>query len=403
MPRFTTSEQWLAGYISGRRDELRRTIDKLRSTTAFSRDEMAHMRSDVLRLDEAVRPQWRDVRPQVVRPMRRQYEELLQLALDELARRERNEGLPSGESAAMYEYRRRSEEPNIEGYESDGRHEQPLEDWTMLVARTGDRADNADDLRRILERRRVTGSIREGEPPRPGVPSVVVRPFVPRVALAIGAPLHGGQRAVHAPLYGDDRAGPSRRQSPGAAPPASAGGTRPPEDRCSLSSRGKGKCRPRRPSPTPSTASTCSSRSMATNAPPRSRRSSTSSVRSQFSYQSRYTHAPGDDAPPIARELPVPIDQHDPSIIGRAELFCHPPERGAPCVICGSLEHRACHCSEFGAMSLQHRWYRILSAGACLHCLRRGHSSGYCGDRVPCKCGILHNSLLCNRFVVRRR
>lgn len=388
MPRFTVSEQWLAGYVSGRIDELRRVLDKLQSATAFTLDEMAHMRSDVLRLDEAVRPQWREARVQVIRPIRRNYEELLELTLNELARRERHEGLPSGESAAMYEYRRRLENPSVDGYDSDGKYDQPLETWTVPLTGTDDRANNTGDLRRILEQRETTGCVRNWDNYRPTVPSVVVRPAMPRVALAMETPLYGGEWAADAPLYGGSRAGPSRPRSPNVTPSTSA---------TTLHRK------PHRPSPTHSIASTSSSRSVATNVPTRPRRPSVSSGHSQFSYRSRNTHASGGNAPPFGRKLPVPIDRHDPSIIGRAEMFCHPPEDGSPCIICRSLSHRACHCPEFRAMTLCERWYRILSAGACLHCLRRGHTSGFCGDKRPCKCGILHNSLMCNRFVSRRR
>lgn len=205
MPRFTKSEQWLAGYISGRIGELRRVLDKLRSASAFSRDEMAHMRDDVLCLDAAVRPHWRDARPHIAQPMRRKYEGLLRLTLDELTRRERHDGLPSGESAAMYEYRRSLENPNCDGYESDGQHEQPLEDWTMPVTCTEERTDNTGDLRRILERREATGCVHQWDNWRPSISSAIVRPWTPQVALAIEAPLYGGNRTIDSPLHGDDQ------------------------------------------------------------------------------------------------------------------------------------------------------------------------------------------------------
>lgn len=100
--------------------------------------------------------------------------------------------------------------------------------------------------------------------------------------------------------------------------------------------------------------------------------------------------------PPVQVTPPVALSRRDPSIIGKSELFVHPPQPASICPICPGAQHKLFRCPKMLRADLQERWYRALRAGVCLNCLMRGHSSFTCYNGEACiKCKCRHNSILC--------
>lgn len=100
--------------------------------------------------------------------------------------------------------------------------------------------------------------------------------------------------------------------------------------------------------------------------------------------------------PPIQLTPPVALCRRDPSIIGKSELFVHPPQPASICPICPGAQHKLFRCPRMLRADLQERWFRALRAGVCLNCLMRGHSSFTCYNGEACiKCKCRHNSILC--------
>lgn len=100
--------------------------------------------------------------------------------------------------------------------------------------------------------------------------------------------------------------------------------------------------------------------------------------------------------PKLRNRNPFDIDPNDPDLVGQSEFYFRKPADGCP--YCGE-NHRLIRCPWFKNLDLQGRWYHALNMGACLNCLRWGHSSFRCIKEGACKrCGVRHNSLLCPRF-----
>ncbi|CAI2733762.1 unnamed protein product [Schistosoma spindalis] len=68
----------------------------------------------------------------------------------------------------------------------------------------------------------------------------------------------------------------------------------------------------------------------------------------------------------------------------------------SPCVICGE-NHRIDKCSHFSTLAVNDKWAKAREKGLCFCCLRRGHRSVDCKDRVVCTiedCRDRHHPLL---------
>lgn len=115
------------------------------------------------------------------------------------------------------------------------------------------------------------------------------------------------------------------------------------------------------------------------------------------SAQERFSTAVrGRTYPPFARAPLVPLVRKDPSLIGRSEVFIHPPTRASICPLCPNGKHRMYRCTTMLRAGLQERWYRTLKAGVCLNCMIHGHSHFACSNDGACfRCGCRHNSILC--------
>lgn len=102
--------------------------------------------------------------------------------------------------------------------------------------------------------------------------------------------------------------------------------------------------------------------------------------------------------PPFSVRMPKAtlLSRNDPNIIGRSEIFTHPPVSAYLCPICPNGKHKLYRCTTMLRAGLQMRWYRALKAGVCLNCLTRGHSSFTCKMVGACtRCFTRHNSILC--------
>lgn len=133
---------------------------------------------------------------------------------------------------------------------------------------------------------------------------------------------------------------------------------------------------------------------------PASRRVDSMSSRASYvsSHQEQFT-APvtGRAFPPFCNSLPTPISRKDPTIIGRSEIYIHPPTNAHSCPECRG-KHKMFRCSIMLRTNLQERWFRALRAGVCLNCMIHGHSSFRCYNVGACKkCMCRHNSILCPR------
>lgn len=87
MPRFSHTDEFLAGYISGKLGELQAMLDVLASPAEMSESKMQNMRRRIDLVDAAVRQQHREIGNPCLRRKLRMYEAVLNLALNELERR----------------------------------------------------------------------------------------------------------------------------------------------------------------------------------------------------------------------------------------------------------------------------------------------------------------------------
>lgn len=109
--------------------------------------------------------------------------------------------------------------------------------------------------------------------------------------------------------------------------------------------------------------------------------------------------------PPFRTEpdsrFPIPMDE---SIVGMSEQFIVKPHPyGVVCCLQCEGPHYMYVCKDYLRGNLIERWWMALTAGACLNCLKSGHSSWKCFIGPCVWCAIKHNSTLCWENPKRQR
>lgn len=365
MPRISNTCQFLAGFITGKMSELQGSLDVLASQAEMSASEMHNMRARIDLVDATVRQQHRDISDPHLRPKLTMYEAVLQLALNELERRERHRGQMPPESDAMRARRLRSDD-DLAAYASDGAEPVPLEYWSLVTAVPRRVPISAAYLRHALEDRR-TGRDRASD-------------WVPLAERQRRndeeADRHLQNAAIrHEPPIDNNVAGPSGVQS----------------------------VRPTGRAMSPSQMDTDSG--SASTDGERTRDISPVSYRSRSSINSYVsTRQPicsdvqrNIPLPPVLPSCPFEMDRRNPDLIDRSEFYVRRAGSVQGCPMCGG-DHRMHCCPTFGRLRLLERWYEALNRGVCLNCLRIGHSSFMCQKPGACnRCGQRHNSMLCKR------
>lgn len=382
MPRLVKTDEYLAGFISGRMGVLQAALDTLASDVHLSEREMLNMRNQIDLTDASVRSQHRAIENTRLRPKLNIFEAIVNLSLTELARREQNRGHRPTESEAMRARRLRNDH-DLDPYASDGRGEVPLEYWTTVEPGPGPDVLNADDLRRRLDDRRQGRSNYNWSPEQraqrnlreEALDAVLTYRHQVEEACRRDNDTNNGNREI--------RGRSSERQSP-------------PIDRHPPPRR-RSKLYDSCPSPVNYPMRNLSPMSA------RSRSSISSYVsqpQEQFSEHRRDV-----ELPPMLDALPYPIDPNDKGLIGLSEIYVRrgqSPEERQRCPQCHE-GHRMTRCPVFDRFNLQQRWYSALSYGVCLHCLRPGHSSFTCLMKGAChRCEKRHNSLLCMRHPTQK-
>lgn len=367
MPRLVSNSEYLAGYISGKIHELQSLLEVLASPTELSENEMRNMRTRIDLIDASVRQQHRSISNPQVRPKLNMYEQILELSITELARREKHRGKQPPESDAMRARRIRNDD-DYAPYASDGRGPVPLEYWTVVNPAPRRAPVSADDLRLALGNRRSGRDDRDNWATVPNQERPMEREKFQR------------ERPKTSPRNDGTEAGPSgiqRIRDQSRSRTSSAMDTS--EDRHSNIGRHN-----REDSPGSA----------------RSRSSMSSYVSTRQSVFSRAQR--GVPLPPISERLPHPINRLDSELIGRSEVYVRRAGSATGCPMCGR-DHRMYRCDEFMKLNLRERWYESLRNGVCLNCLRHGHSSFTCLRPGACnRCGSRHNSLLCPRHPSNR-
>lgn len=371
MPSFTSSEHFLAGFITAKEGDLVCILNVLASPAVLSDAEMHNMRGRINDNDASIRSQHRAIYDARLRPKLTRYEKQLNLAIVELDRREKHRGQRPPESEAMRARRLRLND-NLDAYASDGGGPAALEDWTVVNPAPQPAPVSAEALRRALEDRRSgrDREFRRNESPTRDVQRYAVtgldsQPIIRSVCVRPG------------PRVDEDEAGPSGMQHIADTP--------------------------RSPSPEimdtdDDDASTGGRRTRDVSPVSYRSRSSIATQGSNATYvstqQQKFTKPRFDMPLPKFRDsIQHPIDPNDPDIVGQSEFYAR--RQGNGCPFCGD-DHRGIKCPEYKKQSLQARWYHALNMGVCLNCLRWGHSSFRCFAEGACKrCGVRHNSLLC--------
>lgn len=387
MPRITTAE-FLVGYIHAKMEQLRLLAHRLQSNHNFTVTELVHMSQEILDIDAEVQGQSRTVDDERVNPKMSEYYALYHLA-QRLIKERRAAMLPlhSSSNARTVQPAGVNNEPPItvsiaavttlnpeaspfqpaaqavpsdpanlpvspahtsvglEIYASDGEESIPLEYLSKVNMTSTFRPivfDSEGDRSPVNQSRRWADEDRDQH--FSGKRQKTVRPPEQR------------------------RTPPS--QEPRRTPPLS-------EQRRQLSSRpGSGRS---------------SVRTSQTSWTPSGHPSYTSSRQESF----RGTVS-GLTYPPFCRQLPYSISKKDSGLIGRSEIYVHPPTDPHICPICPNGKHKLYRCTTFIRDGLLMRWYRALRAGVCLNCLIRGHSSFTCINVGACmRCQQRHNSQLC--------
>lgn len=163
MPKIANTCEYLAGYISAKVGELQGMLDVLASQAEFSETEMQNMRERINLNDASVRQQHREIENPRLRPKLNMYEQILELSIAELKRREQHRGQRPPESEAMRARRLRSD-ADYEPYASDGRGPVPLEYWTVVNPAPRRVPITAEDLRHALHERRTGQDYRTWTP-----------------------------------------------------------------------------------------------------------------------------------------------------------------------------------------------------------------------------------------------
>lgn len=131
--------------------ELQQILSELSSVTRYSEVEILNMRARINSIDAAVRSQHKAIEDRRLQPNLAIYEQILELSLSELTRRENNRGHQPTESDAMRA--RRLRQDSLDVYASDGRGEVPLESWTVVLPAPSPGPISANDLRLALNER----------------------------------------------------------------------------------------------------------------------------------------------------------------------------------------------------------------------------------------------------------
>lgn len=360
MPKFTSSSQWMAGHISAKINELQRMLNLLGSDSVMSRAEIINMRGVINGNDRSLRSQHQSIDDIRLRPSLVMYEQILNLAIVELGRREDNKGHPVPESEAMRA--RRLRQPNLDTYASDGNRETPLECWTVPTSAPPVTAGSATDLRDVIEDRRnkreecVFRPIGEPSPerteitdkwnePKPGPSSATVRERHEKI-----------RKIAHEQL---------ERETTGSVKSYRSRSTR---------------------DGSPVSVSSHSSRV-----------SYVSRAQSAFSEPIR-----GVAYPPMADWCPYPIQADDAGLIGRSEIYVRPLTGNQQCPACDG-NHLMIRCETMKSPDMRERWFVALRSGVCLFCLKLGHSSLSCKLIGCCRrCETRHNSVLCPTLATNR-
>lgn len=373
MPKCTYTPDLLVGYILGKMERLRKIVYYLENQESYTMMELEHVRVELLETDAEVQLQAKMVKDERVGPKMIEFRALLRRAIVSRERREQraraieqgtNEqpippiqfddvGPPMGTRASPT-----GEE--LEIYASDNEDEFPLE------------------LRSTVRPAQTFEPIRI-EPMEPIDSTNEPQPSTSRQADLRDQLEHQRTAASYGVQHGD------RENSRNAG-----------------AQRGRGRERHFETSRI-FVPSRTSDRSRSDH---RGRPGTVSSVSSYGSAVSSYVSGPQErfDAPvtdraypPVLRAPPTPLARNDKSLIGRSEIYTHPPQ-GSPriCPICPLGQHRLYRCTTFLRMGLQEKWYTVLKKGLCVNCLIRGHSHFACDTPGACyRCGRRHNSKLC--------
>lgn len=366
MPKCTYTPELLVGYIIGKVESLRAIIHRLSSDRVFTANELDYMRQDVRDIDQEVHTQSRMCKDERLGPKMKEYDQLSEMVkglLEQGLVRANEAGtshhattsqapavslndLAASVSNVLRRPHREATREDLEIYASDNEEPLPLELMsTMVVTRRYSpvRFDRSPDDQSNGAVASVSMSARGSD----------LRQDLDRRRASINVESRE-QRDV------------SRRSN---VPGRSNESNRPSVAVNSGSVRGR----------SPDARSTVSSMSYV------------SSGQETFSCPVRNR-----PYPPMTRVLPVALSRNDPTIIGRSEVFVHPPVHAQICPICPGGRHKLYRCTTMLRAGLQERWFRALRAGVCLNCLIRGHSSFTCMNVGACKaCQQRHNSILC--------
>lgn len=356
MPRFVTTAEYLVGYVSAKMEQFRTLVHRMENRCDFTRSELSYIQQEILDIDLEVQTQGKLVTDTRIKEKMVEYKRLFDLAERWYERRIRELGPESSDV--------------VENFAPATEDDAPNQDETQM---------QFGDVDMSLYRE-PKPSAADLEPYASDEEGAVQLEYLSKVVVTI--PYKPIQFPRPRDLVETD-AGTSESALRQMARQAA-------EEQRVLTLRADR----RRDEPIRSAQNGVRSRSEhGRNESARSQ----SSVSSYVSTQQETFSQPisGVPYPPIQRTPPIQISRKDPSLIGRTEIFVHPPAPAKICPICTGY-HKMHRCTTVLRAGLQERWFLALRAGVCLNCLLRGHSHYRCQTPGACyRCSKRHNSVLC--------
>lgn len=355
MPKLPYTAEYLVGYLHNGMNQVRRILYRLENQEDYSRQELLHIRDDLLEANADAEFQSTMIKDERARPVMLEFRELMRRAVIRRNAREkrlsdtraRSEGVSmdiqfGSVVPEMLIGRRSPTREDLEPYASDNSDEFPVH------------------LMSTVRPTRNFAPIRT-DPPGPGEPST-----------SRDADLR--HQLVDRRIAANVSVQQERRES--ARPTARAHE----RSRDFVPSRNSDRSRSEREGQASSAASTTSYRSYV------------SQPQEQF-----HEAVQGVPYPPWGVAPPTPLVRKDPSLIGRSEIFVRRPQNPKICALCqNGAQHKMYRCTTFQRMGLQEKWYTVLKLGVCLNCLIFGHSHFTCSAPGACEhCDKRHNSKLC--------
>lgn len=411
MPKKMDTVELVVGYVQSSRDRLKQIVYRLENQIEYSRQELAHVRTDLIEMEAGVQVQAVQVKDSRMPLIMQEFRELMDRAVEQRARREKAldnpkrhhlqfgtvdpdmvnetsqnvemppdaEKTPVPERPTAPQSLPITQPPPVEtdtwtDYASDNEERFPAE--MRSIVRPGPRFE---PVRTESSETVRTQPYDPNEPPPGTSRREDLRGHIERQRLAANYGVHQRYPSAHQERDRSNLRG-RNRQLP------NLGSREPHVEREFVRSRNNSN---ERSGPPPSLSEYPSS--------------SVGSLRREFP---EYVPRPmeklsgpvsGRPYPPFLYEPPIPLVRKDPNLVGMSEIFVHPLRtRAKICPICPMGQHRLYSCATFLRMGLQEKWYTALKKGVCLNCLIRGHSHLSCKEPGTCsRCGIRHNSKLC--------